>query len=91
MTGAAVGLGAVVVGQAVRHFTQPDGLANNPGTQAASSQGAQAANNPLPSFANDLGPASGADMGGNDFGINDTASWDSNADSGSGGGGSDWE
>ena len=78
MTGAAVGLGAVAVEQAVRHFSQrerPDDVVERRRDQ--------------PAFDNNLGPDSNADMGGSDFGISDAGSWDS----GSGGGGdssSDW-
>ncbi len=78
MTGAAVGLGAVAVEQAVRHFTQrdrPDDIVERRHDQ--------------PAFDNNLGPDTNADMGGSDFGISDAGSWDS----GGGGGGdssSDW-
>ncbi len=77
MTGAAVGLGAVAVEQAVRHFSQrdrPDDIAEKRRDQ--------------PAFDNNLGPDTNADMGGSDFGISDAGSWDS----GSGGGdsSSDW-
>ena len=80
MTGAAVGLGAAAVGAAVRHFSQSD---SPPGRDAAPVASQQ------PAFANDLGPAPDRDLGGNDFGITDTASWDSSG--GDGGGSTDWD
>ena len=80
MTGAAVGLGAAAVGAAVRHFSQPD---SHPERDAASVTSQQ------PAFANDLGPAPDRDLGGNDFGITDTASWDSSG--GDSGGSTDWD
>ena len=82
MTGAAVGLGAVAVEQAVRHFSQrdrPDDIAEKRRDQ--------------PAFDNNLGPDTNADMGGSDFGISDAGSWDGGGGGGGGGGGdssSDW-
>lgn len=78
MTGAAMGLGAVAVEQAVRHFSQrdrPDDIVERRRDQ--------------PAFDNNLGPDTNADMGGSDFGVSDAGSWDS---SGGGGGdsSSDW-
>lgn len=35
-------------------------------------------------------PSSNSDMGGNDFGVNDSGSWDDSAGGGGGGGGDDW-
>ena len=78
MTGAAVGLGAVAVEQAMRHVSQrdrPDDIVERRRDQ--------------PAFDNNLGPDTNADMGGSDFGISDAGSWDS----GGGGGGdssNDW-
>ncbi len=76
MTGAAVGLGAIAVEQAVRHFSQrdrPDDMSERRRDQ--------------PAFDNNLGPDTNADMGGSDFGISDAGSWDS---SGGGDSSSDW-
>lgn len=76
-TGAAVGAG-MVAGEALAHrFTEGHG-----GGAPASS-----------TLANDLGLSvpDNADMGGTDFGISDSSSWDDNASGGDmGGGGSDW-
>ena len=80
MTGAAVGLGAAAVGAAVRHFSQSDSHPERDAAPAASQQ---------PAFANDLGPTPDRDLGGNDFGITDTASWDSSG--GDSGGSTDWD
>lgn len=80
MTGAAVGLGAAAVGEAVRHFSHPDSRPERDAAPAASQQ---------PAFANDLGPSPDRDLGGNDFGITDTASWDSSG--GDSGGSTDWD
>ncbi len=78
MTGAAVGLGAVAVEEAVRHFShgndRPDNIPDH------------RANNNQSAWGDSLGPDVNADMGGNDFGIADSGSWDS----GGGDGGSDW-
>ena len=66
MTGAAVGLGAIAVEQAVRHFSQrdrPDDISERRRDQ--------------PAFDNNLGPDTNADLGGSDFGISDAGSWDS--------------
>lgn len=79
MTGAAMGLGAVAVEQAVRHFSHPDGTPDRNVAPGANQQ---------PAFANDLGPSPDRDLGGNDFGITDASSWDS---SGGDGGGTDWD
>ncbi|CAN5820235.1 hypothetical protein BH11PSE13_BH11PSE13_21590 [soil metagenome] len=78
MTGAAVGLGAVAVEQAVRHLSQrdrPDDIVERRRDQ--------------PAFDNNLGPDTNADMGGSDFGISDAGSWD-NGGGGGGDSGSDW-
>lgn len=79
MTGAAMGLGAAAVGEAVRHFSHSD---SRPDRDIATGS------NQPPAFANDLGPAPDRDLGGTDFGINDTSSWDS---SGGDSGGTDWD
>lgn len=82
-TGAAMGLGAIAVEEAVRHFTHRDG--------ASGADVAPLRSNP-PSFANDLGPDVNADLGGNDFGILDDSTWDANGamDGGGSDGSSDW-
>ena len=80
MTGAAVGLGAAAVGEAVRRFSHSDSPSGRDTAPVASQQ---------PAFANDLGPAPDRDLGGNDFGITDTASWDSSG--GDSGGSTDWD
>ena len=67
MTGAAMGLGAVAVEEAVRHFTHRDDRTDDELSR----------HNHQPAFANNLGPDTNADMGGNDFGIVDAGSWDS--------------
>jgi hypothetical protein len=78
MTGAAMGLGAVAVEEAVRHFSHRDDRADDEFSRRID----------RPAFGSNLGPDTNADMGGNDFGITDAGSWDS------GGGGvdsnSDW-
>ena len=72
-TGAAVGAG-IVAGQALmHHFTDGDRNSNNLAP-------APAGNNWNPEPAND--------MGGNDFGVNDSSSWDDGGSSS--GGGDDW-
>ena len=71
-TGAAVGAG-IVAGQALmHHFTDGDRGGNTATPQPLASNGS---------------PEPANDMGGNDFGIADTASWD---DGGSSAGGDDW-
>jgi len=82
-TGAAMGLGAIAVEEAVRHFTHRD---------AASAADLVVPRSSQPAFANDLGPNANADLGGNDFGILDDSSWDANGtmDSGGSDGSSDW-
>jgi hypothetical protein len=78
MTGAAMGLGAVAVEEAVRRFSHRDDRTDDEFSRR----------NDRPAFANSLAPDTNADMGGNDFGIADAGSWDG------GGGGvdsnSDW-
>ena len=77
MTGAAVGLGALAVGEAVRHFSHsnasPDAGADRHGDASA--------------FGNNLGPDIDADLGGSDFGILDAGSW---SDGGGTNNNSDW-
>lgn len=68
MTGAAMGLGAVAVEEAVRHFTHRDDRSDN---VVVNDRAAPAG------FGNQLGPDANADMGGNDFGLLDSGSWDS--------------
>lgn len=70
MSGAAMGLGAVAVQQAVSYFSHRDG------TVAPSTATVQP---DRPAFANNLGPDTSDDLGGNDFGISDTGSWDDGA------------
>ncbi len=74
-TGAAVGAG-IVAGQALmHHFTDGD----KPSGAAA------------PSSNDNWAPAPANDMGGNDFGVADSSSWDSGSGGGDGGdGGGDW-
>ena len=79
MTGAAVGLGAVAVEQAVRHFSQRD-----------RSDDIAEKRRDQPAFDNNLGPDTNADMGGSDFGISDAGSWDSGGGGGGGDSSSDW-
>ena len=66
-TGAAVGLGAVAVEAAVRHFAHRDEQRDD----------ARLLPNHSPAFANNLGPDTDRELGGTDFGITDTDSWDS--------------
>ncbi|MES2529478.1 MAG: hypothetical protein V4636_00460 [Pseudomonadota bacterium] len=68
MTGAAMGLGAVAVEEAVRHFTHRDDRSDNVVVNDRA---------PPPGFGDRLGPDVNADMGGNDFGLTDAGSWDS--------------
>lgn len=67
MSGAAMGLGAVAVQQAVSYFGHRES------TVAPAPAAVQA---DRPAFANNLGPDTSDDMGGNDFGIADAGSWD---------------
>ncbi|CAN5544502.1 hypothetical protein BH10PSE18_BH10PSE18_04240 [soil metagenome] len=67
MTGAAMGLGAVAVEEAVRHFSHRDDRSDNVVVNDRAPAG----------FGNQLGPDANADMGGNDFGLMDSGSWDS--------------
>lgn len=76
MTGAAMGLGAVAVEEAVRHFTHRDDRVDN----VVVNDSAPAA------FGERLGPDTNADMGGSDFGLWDAGSWDSGSNGGGGGG-----
>lgn len=65
MTGAAAGLGALAVGEAVRHFSHQEARTpDNPERRGDAS-----------AFGNNLGPDIDADMGGSDFGILDPGSW----------------
>ena len=74
-TGAALGAG-MVAGQALmHHFT--DGDRANPAAPAPSGNNWQPITEPN-------------DMGGNDFGIADSSSWDDGGSGGGGGGGDDW-
>ena len=82
-TGAAMGLGAVAVEEAVRHFAGgTGGYGDRQGFFGRDDAGVGRYDRD-PAFANNLGPDTNADMGGNDFGISDASSWDS------GGGGDD--
>ena len=86
-TGAAVGAG-MVAGQALmHHFTDGDRPQHGGGGNNLTS-GNDPLSTPDPLFNNDT-PPSGYDMGGNDFGVADSGSWDS-GDSGGGGGGDEW-
>jgi len=83
-TGLAVGAGAVAAQEIGRRMFHPDGsqvLPDAPGTGG--------------SAWNDAGAMDNVDMGGQDFGINDTGSWDSGSggglDAGDVGGGGDWD
>ncbi|MEJ8823803.1 hypothetical protein WKW80_17455 [Variovorax humicola] len=76
MTGAAMGLGAVAVEEAVRHFSHRDGRSSDLERHPSGPS----------TFGDNLGPDTSADMGGNDFGIQDAGSWDSGTDNS----GSDW-
>ena len=70
MSGAAMGLGAVAVQQAVNYFSHHEGpVAPAPAAVQAD----------RPAFANNLGPDTPDDLGGNDFGIADAGSWDDGA------------
>jgi hypothetical protein len=80
-TGAAMGLGAVAVEEAVRHFSHRDDRSD--GHQSLNRDDSNDRRGHAPAFANNLGPDMDRDLGGNDFGISDSSSWDS------GGGGSD--
>lgn len=74
LTGAAAGLGAVAVEEAVRHFSQREGEHDRPRESTRSN------------FGDGLGPDTNADLGGNDFGISDPGSWDGGGNDA----GSDW-
>ncbi len=67
MTGAAMGLGAVAVEEAVRHFSHRDDRSDS---VAVNDRAAP------PGFGDRLGPDANADMGGDDFGLLDPGSWD---------------
>ena len=69
MTGAAMGLGAVAVEEAVRHFSHRDDRSDNVVVNDRTPAG----------FGDRLGPDVNADMGGDDFGLTDTSSWDSDS------------
>ncbi|MEJ8810827.1 hypothetical protein WKW77_07085 [Variovorax ureilyticus] len=84
-TGAAMGLGAMAVEEAVRHFSRRDDRSDR--FQSFGRDDSSDSRGHAPAFANDLGPELDPNMGGNDFGISDASSWDS-GDSGSGG--DDW-
>ena len=84
-TGLAVGAGAVAAQEIGRRMFHPDGSQVLP--DAAGTGG---------SAWNDAGAMDNVDMGGQDFGINDTGSWDSGGgsaglDAGDVGGGGDWD
>jgi hypothetical protein len=74
-TGAAVGAGIVAGEALMHHFTDRDSGGN--------SNHANAATPPAPGYA----PAQPDDMGGNDFGVADSGSWDDGGSGGGGGGG----
>ncbi|HJV00354.1 MAG TPA: tetratricopeptide repeat protein [Burkholderiaceae bacterium] len=80
-TGAAVGAGVVAGEALMRHFTEGD--------NASRERGHSDSRNDIiyddPTQRNNL---AGDDMGGTDFGVSDSGSWDDN--SGGGGGGDDW-
>jgi hypothetical protein len=83
-TGLAVGAGAVAAQEIGRRMLHPDGSQVQPD---ASGTGASAWN--------DAGAMDNVDMGGQDFGVNDTGSWDSGGgsglDAGDVAGGGDWD
>jgi hypothetical protein len=83
-TGLAVGAGAVAAQEIGRRMFHPDGSQVLPD---ASGTGGSAWN--------DAGAMDNVDMGGQDFGVNDTGSWDSGGggglDAGDVGGGGDWD
>ncbi len=78
-TGAAVGAGIVAAEAIARQFTHDNGHAN-----AATGGNADIGNNWGPSPSN-------YDMGGNDFGVADSSSWDSGGGGGGGDGGGSWD
>jgi hypothetical protein len=77
-TGAAVGAG-IVAGEALMHRFTDSGSSGN-------GNHANAATPPAPGYA----PAQPDDMGGNDFGVADSGSWDDGGGGGGGGGDDDW-
>ncbi|MDB5803672.1 MAG: hypothetical protein JWN73_994 [Betaproteobacteria bacterium] len=77
-TGAAVGTGVVLAEEAVRHMMGGNHANNSQNNLSDSSYA------PFQSI-----PDSSNDMGGSDFGVSDTSSWDDGGGSG-GGGDSDW-
>ncbi len=87
LTGAAAGLGAVAVEEAVRHFSQRDEprVFEDDRRRDAGIGGGNAGG-----FGDNLGPDTNADMGGNDFGISDPGSWDNGGGGGGGDSGSEW-
>ena len=83
-TGAALGAG-MVAGQALAHrFTDGNRSDNDSGNSGANHLG----NNFNSAPQEDVPPA-GYDMGGSDFGVDDSGGWDDSA--GGGGGGSEWD
>jgi hypothetical protein len=85
-TGAALGAG-MVAGQALmHHFTDGNRSDHDTGGNRLA-PGADPLSTPDPLFNNDA-PPSGYDMGGVDFGVSDSGSWDSGG--GGGGGGDEW-
>jgi hypothetical protein len=85
-TGAAMGLGAMAVEEAVRHFSHRDDRSD--GLQSFRRDDIDGGRGPSPAFANDLGPDLDPNMGGNDFGISDSSSWDGGG--GDSSSGDDW-
>jgi uncharacterized protein (TIGR03382 family) len=74
-SGLAVGAGVVAGEELAHHFL--DGGAREGGTV-------------VPPAGNDWEQASNSDMGGSDFGVNDSGSWDDSSGGGGGGDGGDW-
>ncbi|SEB25456.1 hypothetical protein [Variovorax sp. YR216] len=85
-TGAAMGLGAMAVEEAVRHISHRD--ESSDGFRSVGRDDSDDRRGHSPAFANDLGPDLDPNMGGNDFGISDSSSWDSGGSDSSGG--DDW-
>lgn len=88
-TGAALGAG-MVAGQALAHRFTDGGQSGHDGNRLADNGASGLTGGAFPGNAQVDTPPSGYDMGGNDFGVADSGSWDSGSDSGSGGG-SDWD
>jgi hypothetical protein len=81
-TGAAMGLGAMAVEEAVRHFSHRDDRGDP--FQSFRRDDGDDRRGHSPALGDYLGPDLNPDLGGNDFGISDASSWDSGGSDSSG-------